>query len=159
MIGSLFKIIIGGLLLFFMSKLGPYSYNLYQQGKASETWVPVEAQVERFKIRTSSGFRGGKHSRRSGSVSNPHADIIYHYQYEGKDYSGDRTGFVPYSKGQLVRPRRGKATVYVDPDNPSESVYIKGVSKPNIGAMAFVLGVVLAGLLLVGSGLMRIVRD
>ena len=92
-------------------------------------------------------------------MSNPHAETVYHYHYEGEDYSGDRTSFGPYSKGQLVRPKRGKAIVYVDPDNPTDSVYIKRVSKPNIGLMAFVLGVVLAGLFLVGSGLMRIIRD
>lgn len=158
MLKGIIKILCGALCLFFASKLGPYTYGLYQQGQASEAWVPVEAQVEQFNIR-SSNAKGSKYSRTGGQVDNPHADIVYNYQYEGKDYSGERTGFGPYSKGQLIRPNRGKATVYVNPDNPSDSVYIKGVSKPNVGAMAFALGMALAGLFLVGTGLMNIVRD
>lgn len=158
MLKGIIKILCGALCLFFASKLGPYTYGLYQQGQASEAWVPVEAQVEQFNIR-SSNAKGSKYSRTSGKVENPHADIVYNYQYDGKNYSGERTGFGPYSKGQLIRPKKEVATVYVNPDKPSESVYIKGVSKPNLGAMAFSLGLALVGLILVMWGLKNIVRD
>ena len=47
----------------------------------------------------------------------------------------------------------------MNPDNPAESVYIKGVSKPNLGAMAFAFDMGLFGVLLVGVGLKNIVKD
>ena len=53
----------------------------------------------------------------------------------------------------------GKTYIYVNPDNPAESVYIKGVSKPNLGAMAFAFAMGLFGVLLVGMGLKNIVKD
>ena len=89
------------------------------------------------------------------------SDVKYflHNLFNGIDYSGDRTGFGPYSKGGLIRPKRGRATVYVNPENPSQSVYIKGVSKPNLGAMAFALALGLAGLFLLALGLKNIIRD
>ena len=64
----------------------------------------------------------------SGSPSNPHADIEYHDEYDGTTYTGDRT-----------------AEVFVNPENPSESVYIKGISKPNHGGLAVAIGLVLTG--------------
>ena len=127
-----------------------YSYGLYQKGKASETWVDVKAKVEKFEYRrsSSSGSRGPHGYRTGGQPSNPHYDVLYHYTYEGVEYSGDITGFGPYSKGELKRPRGGRATIYVNPDNPAESVYVKGVSKPNLGFMAFLIAMGLFGLIL-----------
>ena len=158
MIKTILTIGFGVFCLFLASKLGPYAYDLYQKGKSSEAWVEVEAAVETFDFRSSSTSKSGKYSR-GGTVSNPHVDVVYRYHFDGVEYVGDRTGFGPYSKGQLVRPRRGKANIYVNPDNPAESVYIKGVSKPNIGAMAFAFGMGLFGALLVGIGLINIVKD
>ena len=158
MIKAILTIGFGALCLFLAYKLGPYAYDLYQKGKASEVWVEVEADVESFDFRRSSTTNSGGYSR-GGAVSNPHVDVVYRYRFDGIEYVGDRTGFGPYSKGQLVRPRRGKANIYVNPDNPAESVYIKGVSKPNIGAMAVAFAMGLFGALLVGMGLINIVKD
>ena len=125
--------LISALLLGMLSfKLGAYSVDLYKKGKASENWVAVEASIEKF-----------AHPQRRANrqqVSNPHVEVIYHYDYQGVSYSGDRLGFGPCSKGQLERPSRGKATVYVNPSKPADSVYVKGVSKPNLGALAVALG-------------------
>ena len=126
-------------LIFLSQKAVSYAHDLYQKGKASESWVAVEARVETFEYRPSSHKAGGRHHGGGGQVGNPHFDVLYHYTYEGGDYSGDVTGFGPYSHGQLERPKRGHATVYVNPENPSESVYVKGVSKPNLAFL--VLGV------------------
>ena len=158
MIKAIFKIGLGAFCLFLASKLGPYTYELYQKGKSSEAWVEVEAGVETFDFRGSRKSKSGTYSSR-GASSNPHVDVVYRYHFDGIEYVGDRTGFGPYSKGQLVRPRRGKANIYVNPDNPAESVYIKGVSKPNLGAMAFAFAMGLFGVLLVGVGLKNIVKD
>jgi len=152
MLKGILKIAFGAICLFSAAKFGPYTYGLFQQGKSSETWVMVEAQVESFKFRTT--------STKGKQTSNPHLDLVYHYQIDGVKYVGNRTGFGPYSKGQLERPnRKGKINVYVNPDDPNESVYIKGISKPNLGAMLFALGIGLFGLILSGMGLLNIIKD
>lgn len=134
---SLFAIIF----LWIGSHLTPYTYDLYLKGKASETWVPVDAKVISYKIyqgrNTSSGYKGA--SRRSSSQ----VQILYHYQYDGVEYAGDQTGFGPT---KAERPRRGQATIYVNPQTPSESVYTKGVSKNNLGGLAVGIGLIFAGL-------------
>lgn len=158
MVKGILKIVFGIFCLLFASKLVPYTYELYQLGKSSQPWVEVEAQVETFKFHPNSV----KSSRQSsgGQTENHHVDVVYRYHIEGIEYVGDRTGFGPYSKGQLIRPNRhGKAPIYVNPDNPADSVYIKGISKPNIGAMIFALGMGLLGVIFIGMGLKNMFRD
>ena len=111
-------------------RMGSYSYALYQQGAASEAWAETEATVSKFKIQS------GHYSSRN--VSNPHAHVTYHYDVDGQSYTGERLGFGPYSKGQLIRPRRGRATIYYDPTDPKKSVYIKGISRPNMYFMGVI---------------------
>ena len=151
---GIFFLIVGTLIVWPGYKLANYACGLYSQGKASETWVPVEATVSSFKFARQSSARAGRRS--GGNVSNPHVNVVYHYAYDGVEYTGDRTGFGPYSKGKLERPRRGKATVYVDPENPADSVYIKGVSLPNLGGLGVAVAMILAGLFFIGSGLKSI---
>ena len=151
-------LITSAIVLFLLSeKATTYAYDLYLKGKASESWVAVEATVEKFKHRKSATGTTGANRGRSGQVSNPHFDVLYHYAYDGVDYSGDITGFGPYNTGQLKRPGRGRrATVYVNPENPSQSVYVKGVSKPNLGFLALGIGMGLVGLFLGFSGLKNV---
>ena len=135
-------------------KLGTYAFDLYQQGKASEDWILVNATMESFEFNSHK-----RHGRKNGGqTQNPHVEVLYRYEYDGLTYTGDRTGFGPYSKGQLNRPKRGVAQVYENPEKPSESVYIKGVSKPNLGALAFAIGLGLAGLCLAYLGLRGLIR-
>ena len=139
------------LLGMFSWKLGGYSIDLYQKGKASENWIAVEARIEKFAYP----------QRRQGrnKVSNPHVDVVYHYDYQGVSYRGDTLGFGPYSKGQLERPSRGKATVYVNPSKPAESVYVKGVSKPNLGALAVALGLGVFGGFMAFNGIRSLLKE
>lgn len=122
-------------------KLAVYGLGLYQQGKASADWVAVEATVDSFKVKSTS-----RNGARRGGGSTSYAKVLYTYEYGGETYTGDRTGFGSYHISKVKRPRRGKAEVYVDPEEPSESVYIKGVSKANLGGVAVAIGLVLAGL-------------
>jgi len=132
-------------------KLGLYSFDLYQKGRASESWVPVEAYADKFEYR--------RMSKQTSNIQNPHFDVVYQYNYEDVEYIGDVTGFGPYSKGQLKRPdRHGKITVHVNPSSPEESVYVKGVSKPNIGAMAVAAGLGVVSVLCAFFGLRLIFR-
>ena len=118
-------------LIFWASfRMGSYGYALYQQGAASQEWAEAEAVVSKFKFRTKKSS--------SKPVSNPHVDVTYQYEVDGQSYTGERLGFGPYSKGQLIRPRRGRATIYYDPNDPKESVYIKGISRPNMYLMGVV---------------------
>lgn len=125
-------------------KLAVYGLSLYQQGKASADWVAVEATVDSFKVKSTSG--NGARPGRGGGGSTSYAKVLYTYEYGGQTYTGDRTGFGSYHISKVKRPRRGKAEVYVDPEEPSESVYIKGVSKANLGGVAVAIGLILAGL-------------
>ena len=119
-----------GLLFWAAVRMGEYSYDVYQQGTASEDWLAIEAEISRFE------FEPQRYS--SGQVSNPHALVSYRYEVSDQNYTGERLSFGPYSKGQLIRPRSGRATIYYDPDNPAEAVYIKGVSRSNIYFMGVV---------------------
>lgn len=151
MIKPLLQIACAIFIIFLSEKTISYAYDLYQKGKASESWVAVEARVETFEYRQSAYRSSG-----GGQVQNPHFDVLYHYSYDGAEYSGDRTGFGPYSKGQLKRPRRGHATVYVNPETPEQSVYVQGVSKPNLGFIAFGIAMGLFGVFLALLGLKNI---
>jgi len=139
---AIFYAIFATLFLWGGPKLTLYSFDLYEQGKASESWVPVKTQVTRFDIKSTSGSKSGLN--KSGN-STTYVELAYNYSFNGVDYSGDRTGFGPY--GRIERPNRKRiATVYVNPDSPSESVYVKGISKNNLGALAVGIGLILAGL-------------
>ena len=125
---AIFYSLFGIVFLWIGSNLTPYAYGLYVKGQASETWVPVEARVTSFKAHRSRNMRSGP--RKTGGRSANTIKVAFHYQYGGIEYDGDRTGFGPYSFKQLDQPnRKGKATVFVNPQTPSESVYAKGVSK------------------------------
>lgn len=160
MIKAILQIACGALIIFLSHKAVSYGYDLYQKGKASESWVATEARVEIFEASQASTRTGGLHRGGTGTVQNPHIDILYHYSYQGADYSGDKTGFGPYSKGQLKPPnRKGIATVYVNPENPTESVYVQGVSKPNLGFIALGIAMGLFGALLALWGLRNLTRN
>lgn len=133
------------------ARMGSYGYNLYTQGAASQEWVETEARVSKFNIR--------QRNFSSRNSQNPTASVTYHYEVNGQSYTGDRLGFGPYSKGQLIRPRRGKAAVYYNPNDPKESVYIKGISRPNIYFMGVVGVSGLIGLVFLWLGIKRIFKS
>ena len=110
-------------------------------GKASESWTPIEAQVTRFKVKSTKS-----HSHNSRSTA--YVELAYEYQFDGVDYTGDRAAFGHAVPGQVERPKRGgTAVIHVNPENPSESVYNNGVSPNNLGGLAFGVGLMLGGLL------------
>ena len=152
---AIFYAIFAALFLWGEPKLTLYSFDLYEQGKASENWVPVEAKVTRFDIKSTSASKSGLN--KSGS-STTYVELAYNYSFGGVDYNGDRTGFGP--PGTIERPKRERvATVYVNPDRPLDSVYVKGVSKNNLGALAVGIGLVLAGLYFLFLALRSLLRQ
>ena len=136
-------------LAFAANGLGQHTFGLYKQGEASEDWVPVLAEVNQFELNRSGGVN------RKGGPDNPDFLVQYQYVVEGAQYSGDRLSFGPYANGQLIRPDRGQATVYYDPDQPSQSVYIRGVSQANFYALLLAVGLAFAALI---SGIAGVVR-
>lgn len=152
MVKGVILIVFGALAILSAKALGGHTYELYQQGQASEDWQAIEAKVTRFQAEGSTRLKGRQRPE------NPHFEVTYHYAVDGIEYTGERLGFGPYEKGQLVRPEHGLATVYYDPDNPAESVYLRGVSQPNLYALALSVGLAVFGALLGVWGLWKIYR-
>ena len=131
-------LLLSGISLLSAKGLGIHGYDLYQKGRASEEWAAVEAEVEVFELY--------KYKRSTGNQSNPHFNVVYHFTVDDVAYRGDTLGFGPYSKGQLKRPDRHRnATIHYNPADPTQSVYIKGVSTPNLFFLLFALGLGLLG--------------
>ncbi len=93
--------------------------------QAARNWDAVEAVVERSAVRT----------HRSSDSTTYSVYIAYRYQYDGREYEGDRYRFLSGSssgrgaKQAVVRrhPPGARITVYVDPEQPHESVIERDV--------------------------------
>ena len=144
--------LISTILLFSAKGLGFHAYDLYQKGKASEEWVATEARVEKFEAYQYKGstIRGSNH----------HLIVAYSFTVDDISYTGNTLGFGPYSKGELDRPNRhGNATIHYNAADPNQSVYVKGVSTPNLFALLFALGLSLFGLIFGFLGLKFFIQD
>ncbi len=88
--------------------------------EAAKAWGTASAVVVSSKVKTHEGDDGDTYS----------AYIAYRYEYNGREYIGDQYSFIGgsssgyESKAEKVRqhPPGKELTVYVNPENPSESV-------------------------------------
>ncbi|MEP0190860.1 MAG: DUF3592 domain-containing protein [Erythrobacter sp.] len=151
MVKSLFFFVVAAIAFLSANGLGGHTLELHQLGKASDDWLPVTAQVTLFKAEPTE-----KHRR---PPSNPLFHVEYTYQVDGRSYTGTRLAFGPYDPGELIRPdRKGEATVFYDPANPSNSAYIKGATQSNFYALLIALGVGVFGVIMVLMGLRALYR-
>jgi len=119
-----------------------------------DNWVQTEAQL----------IRGGYETRRSDDSDTYEAFATYHYSIDGQQYQGNRIslgsggdniGSYQQDIGrslQRVSSAGGTILVFVDPDNPSNSIVDRGIRWGMIGfnsIFLFVFGGVGLGLLIV----------
>lgn len=98
----------------------------------ARNWVPVPATVETASLHTSSSDDGGDTYRADGS---------FRYAWEGRSYSGSQLGIAAMggsdnfdswhqevsSQLQAAREAGRPVTVWVNPENPAEAVYDRGI--------------------------------
>jgi len=98
----------------------------------ARSWVPVPATVETASLHTSSSDDGGDTYRADGS---------FRYAWEGRSYSGSQLGISAMGgsdnfdswhqevSSQLTAAREAgrPVTVWVNPENPAEAVYDRGI--------------------------------
>lgn len=93
------------------------------QQRAARAWTPVEAVVEKSRVRSHSGDDSTTYS----------VDIAYRYSVGGRDYRGDRYHFRSGSSSGYEGKRRvvdghppgSPLRVYVNPANPHDSVIVR----------------------------------
>lgn len=111
--GSIFAAV--GLLM-----IKPLLVDPMQKTQAAKTWNEVPATVVSSKVKS--------HDSDDGTTYSPY--IAYRYVVDGSEYFGDQYTFMGGSssgydgKAEIIRryPRNMEFTVFVNPDNPSESV-------------------------------------
>lgn len=108
---------------------------------AARSWVPAEAKVLDFGVKSSRSGTGAKATLQS------RLKVSYEYVHEGIRYTGDRTDFSRGSdnfsgkriSAQMKALRSGEVSVYVNPLNPSESVFDRSLPGPQIAFAIFFL--------------------
>lgn len=121
-------------------------------------WVIVQAKVDDAALNRSSGRKGGTTYSASGA---------YRFTMAGKEYTSDKLGFMPFGGSDNVGDwqedmaallQEAKATgktlpVYVNPDDPAESVVDRGI-RWSMVAFMLVFGVLFGG---VGIGALAVI--
>ena len=123
--------------LLFASMVGLGSYLVVQarmnmaKATASETWQATDGRILKSDIQV----RGLTRRKRRATVT-----ISFQYNVGEQSYTGNKLSFEkqdsfqPEAAEELLRPYPSGATctVYYDPDNPADSVLIKGTRGSNI---------------------------
>lgn len=140
----------GALFLGIFTALGVYLVGLASENMelaaASESWEPTDGTI------LASGVEARGAKRRAATIS-----IRYEYQVGDSTYTGSNLSFekqdsyTPSIAEAKLRPypAGAKCTVYYDPQNPTQSVLIKGAQSSNqfyfwLGLASIVTGIVLA---------------
>ncbi len=125
--GRIFGAIFG---LFFLAPglliMGWGGYDLSEWIKI-QSWQPVPGYIIDIDLKTSSGSEGGTTYKTTAS---------YTYRYNGREYNGDRAtlydgsfdnigSFQEDAARKLRRQRDGKTDVYINPDDPSDSILMR----------------------------------
>ena len=136
--GAIFAVI--GLVM-----LKPLILTPLQKSRAAQSWQMVEAVVISSKVKS--------HTSDDSTTYSPY--IAYRYVMNGEQYLGDQYSFIGgsssgyESKADIVRqyPAGHTFTVYVNPDNPAESVINRTMSNAKllvlIPLIFFIVGVVI----------------
>jgi ABC-type dipeptide/oligopeptide/nickel transport system permease subunit len=102
----------------------------------TRSWEEVPAKVLDYDLKTSrSGSAGTMRTTFNSSIK-----ASYSYSYNGRTYVGDRVDFSFGSDNfsdkrrsrQMAQLREGNITVYVNPDNPGQSVFDRSLPAPQI---------------------------
>jgi hypothetical protein len=118
-----------------------YSFKMNYE---TRTWERVPAKVLEYDIKTSRS-RSGTSMR---STLNSSIKAKYSYSFNGKTYAGDKVDFSFGSDNfsdkrrsrQMAALREGAITVFVNPDNPGQSVFDRSLPAPQIAfAIIFLL--------------------
>lgn len=135
--------------------VGPV-HTLYQH-LVTAGWQPVPTVLERVALRSHQGDDGTTYS----------VEADYRYSYGGRDYRGHRVGYdwgsdniTDYHRDLVRRLERaraqGQARVWVNPDNPSESVLVRELRWAKLGFMTLFGGLFsAAGLFILRLGRIR----
>lgn len=142
---------LGIFLMGFGAFIGLCGWSMFGQGKKgaydTETWAEVEAKIISSEVETVSMHNPS--DRGPSNVTGWEPAITYRYNFKGKDYEGNQytissSASRDHDKAtSIVRahPTGSTATVYVNPEKPSEAV----LSREDRGASAviFIVGSVL----------------
>ena len=115
--------------------------------RAARAWTPVEAVVERSRVRSHSGDDSTTYS----------VDIAYRYRVDGRDYRGDRYHFRSGSSSGYEAKRRvvgahppgSPVRVYVNPADPFDSVIVRDMGASLYLGLLPLLFAVVGGLVMV----------
>ncbi|WP_027358646.1 DUF3592 domain-containing protein [Desulforegula conservatrix] len=131
--GTIFSIVACGIIWFIS--------DTYLKHYRARNWVAVDAKILDFGVESS---RSG-----SGSKSTVHRKlkVSYEYSFNGVQYSGDRADFGRgadnFSETRISRQmnllQSGEVSVYVNPLNPSESVFDRSLPGPQVAFAIFFL--------------------
>jgi hypothetical protein len=134
---------VGALLLFF-------GVRSYQSAQESSGWPTSPGVV----------LSSSVDSHRSDDSTTYQAEVLYEYEVSGEKYSSNRIGYGDISTGSpapaqdLVNqyPSGESVTVYVDPEDPSQSVLQPGVRGgtyflPGMGLLFTLIGLILYAVL------------
>lgn len=133
-----------------LAMLKPLTIDPLMTTRDAQNWISVPAIVVSSKVKSSTDDDGTTYS----------VYIAYQFEIEGKEYYGDRYNLMSVSssgyqsKADIVSqyPEGREFNVYVDPDNPEESVINRDVSLSLLFCL-FPLPFIIMGLLVLIFGL------
>ena len=108
----------------------------------ARSWTPTEATVLSAEV-----VRGRTHSSKGRTSTTYRPAIAYAYEFGGTRYEGDRFSAATYSSSNLDFARRAveehpagsRATVWVDPADPTRSVFSDPHARPPVVLYVFLL--------------------
>lgn len=153
--GSPLALILLGVMLLLGGGAGLFAgFERARLGSASESWVEVEGEIISSRVASSRG-RSAASSRTEWRY---YARLGYRYEYEGRSYSGSKISYddPPGGSDESGKreaeeflsdfPRGATVSVYVDPENPEQSVLLRGTTGSGVwiplafGIVAFGVG-------------------
>lgn len=131
--GGVFGIVACGIIWFILTT--------YMNHYKAKSWIPVKTSKIDYEVKTSRSGAGSK------STTHSKLHVTYEYSYGGVNYSGDRADFSFGADNfsdkriyrQLKKLNEGNVSVYVNPLNPSESIFDRSIPGPQIAFATFFL--------------------
>ncbi|MGJ8655284.1 MAG: DUF3592 domain-containing protein [Akkermansiaceae bacterium] len=117
----------GGILIFTTEFLTPFL-----ESRQANDWIQIEAHVTKSKLKNNDGALN--------------INLKYNYQYQGKQYQGNRFELTKagrnfstktYRKTAKSYPKGSKIPIWVNPHNPEQSVYKRNMVITNWIALPF----------------------
>lgn len=147
-------------LIFVVAGIAGLYFGVKAISKAKESldWPAVKGKIISSSVERSTRRESTRRSKgRSRTRIYYHANISYEYSVDGKDYEGSQVRFGGTSSQNSGRvnsivkefPAGKEISVYYEPENPSESILIKGVNPrlyagAGTGGLFMVIGIAMA---------------